>query len=147
VINDSVHHGIVCEEGDDAHLAAPWWAGQRVDFKNPAAHFGPAVAGDSRALLFNEDEGMLVGLCLSHLLPVGVPVEAVISHSDAFGLKKPWGSKGGMPLWSQGEAREGEGVSEASVGRGKAVVTQRKFKRTDEQKFFYFSSRSRTQGA
>jgi len=29
-----------------------------------------------------------------------------------------------MPRWSQGEAREGEAVSEANVGRGKSVPPQ-----------------------
>jgi len=43
------------------------------------------------ALLLHDDEGMLIGLCLSHLAPVGVPLEAVVSHSDGFGLKKPSG--------------------------------------------------------
>jgi len=32
MIDDSVHHGIVGEEGDDAHLAAALGANQGIDF-------------------------------------------------------------------------------------------------------------------
>jgi hypothetical protein len=36
------------------------------------------------------------------------------------------GSKGGGPSWSQDEVREGEAVSAASVGRGKAKLSPSK---------------------
>lgn len=32
VFDDSIHHGIVSEEGDDAHRAAASRAGERVNF-------------------------------------------------------------------------------------------------------------------
>jgi len=82
VLDDPVHHGIVCDEGDDLHVSSALSTNQRVDFKNFADHLCPAPAGDSRVLLLHDDKGMLIGLCLAHLTPVGVPVEAEISHSD-----------------------------------------------------------------
>ncbi len=69
---------------------------------------------------------MGVELCLLHLSLVGVPVEAIISHSDGFSLKKPSGDPRGMTLWPQGKAREGEAVSEANVGRGKSFPYPRR---------------------
>ena len=61
VIDDPVHRVIVCDEGDDAHPAPASRTDQGVDFENLADHLGPEPAGDSLALLLNEDEGMLVG--------------------------------------------------------------------------------------
>ena len=51
---------------------------------------------------------MLIGLCLSRFPPVGVPVEAVVSHSDGFGLKKPSGDPRGYgPLVAGRSPRRG----------------------------------------
>jgi len=70
VVDDAVNHGIVGDEGDDAHLSATSGAGQRVDFEHFPYHLGPAMARDPRALLL-DDEGMGVGLCLAALYPGG----------------------------------------------------------------------------
>lgn len=67
VIDDAVNHGIVGDEGDDAHLSTALRADQRVDFKNLADHLCPFAARDSRAFLLNDDEGMLVHVWLAHL--------------------------------------------------------------------------------
>ena len=82
VVDDPVHHGIVCDEGDDAHPALAFRADQRVNLINLTNHLGPAPARDSRTLLLNEEQGMLIGLCLSHLTSVGVGVDAVRAHSS-----------------------------------------------------------------
>ena len=54
---------------------------KRICKMSPADHPGPAP-GDSRALLLHDEEGRLSGLGLSHLAPVGVGVEARVSHGD-----------------------------------------------------------------
>jgi len=89
VIDDPVDHGIIRNKSDDIHLSSALITNQRIDLVDFSYHLRPAPARDSRTLLLNEDEGMLIGLCLSHFPPVGVRIEAEISHSDGFGLKKP----------------------------------------------------------
>lgn len=61
---------------------------KRIYNISPADYLGPAAAGNSRALLLNDDEGMLIGLCLEHLAPMGIGVLAKVSHKDGSGLKK-----------------------------------------------------------
>jgi len=82
VMDDPVDHGIIRNKSDELHVSTALGTNQRVDLVHFLDHLRPAPAGDSRALLLHDDEGMGVGLCLSHLAPVGVPAEAVISHSD-----------------------------------------------------------------
>jgi len=49
VVDDAIHHGIVCEEGDDAHLAAISGTQQRVDFKDLPNHLGLSVGVEAEA--------------------------------------------------------------------------------------------------
>jgi len=65
VVDDAVHHDIVCDESDDAHLALALGAEERVNFINFSDHLSPAAAGDSWALLLDDDEWMLVPLSAS----------------------------------------------------------------------------------
>jgi len=98
-------HGIVGDEGNDAHLALALRADQRVDFKNLADHLCPAPAGDHGALLLNDDEWMLVGLPLPHFPPVSI---GVLSHSDSFGkLKLSGNPRGYDPLVAGRSPRKG----------------------------------------
>lgn len=50
MVDDPVHHGIVCNESDDLHLAAALGAGQGVDFVNLADQGGPACQIDASKL-------------------------------------------------------------------------------------------------
>ncbi len=43
VVDDLVDHGVLGEEGDDAHLAATLEAAHRVNFKDLTANLGPAL--------------------------------------------------------------------------------------------------------
>jgi len=56
VVDDPVHHGIVCEEGDDAYLSLAFGTGQWINLIDFSYHLSPAPAGDSRALLL-DDQG------------------------------------------------------------------------------------------
>jgi len=71
------------------------------------ANLGLAAAGDSRTLPLHDDQGMLVGLCLSHLPPEGVPLEAVASPSDGFGLKSRGGAKDVCPFGRRAKPEKG----------------------------------------
>lgn len=82
VVDNPVHNGIVGDEGNSAHLCLALRTGQGIDLVDFPDHLSPAPAWDSRSLLLNDDKGMLIGLCLSHLAPVGVGVEAGIPHGD-----------------------------------------------------------------
>jgi len=80
--DDAIHHGIIRNKSDDLHLSSALGTNQRIDLVDFPDHLGPALAWDSRSLLLNEDKGMLIGLGLSPLAPVGVGVEAVIPHGN-----------------------------------------------------------------
>jgi len=54
VIDDSVHHGIVCEEGDDLHCGAALRAEERGNFIDFAANLGPAPGRETPAVLLEE---------------------------------------------------------------------------------------------
>jgi hypothetical protein len=56
VVDDAIHYTIVGDEGDDAHLALTFGANQGVCLINLAVNLGPALAGDSVALLFEDQE-------------------------------------------------------------------------------------------
>ncbi len=76
---------------------------------------------------------------LSSIYPTLKPLESLCSihprrptRSDSLERqqrleKRCWRFQGGMSPWSQGEAREGEAGSTASVGRGKSVPSPRRF--------------------
>ena len=81
-MDDPVHHGLVCEEGNDAHLASALGAEQWVHLMDFSDHLSPAPAWDPRALLLNDDEWMLVPLCLAHLAQVSIGIEAEITDGD-----------------------------------------------------------------
>jgi hypothetical protein len=74
VMDDPVHHGIIHNKSDDLHLSSALITNQRVYFVHFSYHLCPAPVRDSRTLLPNEDEGMLIGLCLAQLAPVGVGI-------------------------------------------------------------------------
>jgi len=120
VVDDAIHHGVGCEERNDLHRGAALRTGHGVDFKNLADHLCLSPARDSRALL-HDDERRLVGLSLAHLPPVGVGIEAEISHSDGFGLKKPSGDpRGYAPLVAgRSPRRRGSERSEHWKGEGR----------------------------
>ena len=82
MIDDPVHHGVVGEKGNNAHLSLARGTGQGIYFIDFFDHLGPASAGDPRAILLDEDEFLRTSLQLGHLPPVGIGVEAVISDSD-----------------------------------------------------------------
>jgi hypothetical protein len=48
------------------------------------------------------------------------------SEISRVGEAKAWRFQGGKPPWSQDEVREGEAVSAANVGRGKALLSPSK---------------------
>ena len=77
VVDDFVHHGIVGEEGDDAHLAAAFGAGQRIDLIDLADHLGPAFGGETPEFVFGNPERKSGEVCLLDLAPRGVGVQAV----------------------------------------------------------------------
>ena len=80
--DDPVHRGIVCEEGNDAHLASAPGAEQGVHLMDFSYHLGPAPAGDPRALLLNDDQWMPIRLSLAHFAPVGIGIEAEVTDGD-----------------------------------------------------------------
>jgi len=82
VMDDPVHHGIVGEESDDLHRGAALDTGQGIHLKDFSDHLCPAAAGDPRALLLNDDGWMLVHLCLAHLAPVSIGVQAEVTEGD-----------------------------------------------------------------
>ena len=123
--DDPVHDRVLGQQGHDLHPPAVG-AGHGVQLIDLPDHGRPAFGGKPPGLLLNDPPRELWSPGLADLAPVGVRVEAVVSHSDGFGLKKPSGVKGGMPFWSQGEAREGKTVSEANVGRRKSVPPPRR---------------------
>jgi len=82
VIDDTVDHGIVGEEGDDAHLAAALRAEHRVNLIDLPDHLGPAFGGEGTELLLHHSERNRHQARLLDLPPMGVPVEAVISDRD-----------------------------------------------------------------
>lgn len=53
VVDDPVHHGIVGDEGDDAHLAATSGTEQRIDFKDLPNHLSPAFGRHNSNIFFN----------------------------------------------------------------------------------------------
>jgi len=81
-MDDPVHHGIVGEESDDLHRGAALDTGQGIHLKDFSDHLCPAAAGDPRALLLNDDGWMLVHLCLAHLAPVSIGVQAEVTEGD-----------------------------------------------------------------
>jgi len=81
VVDDAVHHGTVCDESYDAHFALALGTDQGVDFINFSDHLGPAAAWDSWAFILDKQE-LARRPRITHLAPVGVSVEAVISDSD-----------------------------------------------------------------
>jgi len=56
VIDDPVHHGIVCKEGDDLHHATALGTDERIDFINLADHLSPAPGSDGSELVLNNPE-------------------------------------------------------------------------------------------
>jgi len=67
VVDDAIDHSIVGDEGNDAHPALALRTEEWVHFIDFSYNFCPAAAGDSRAFLPHDDEGMLIRLCLVHL--------------------------------------------------------------------------------
>ena len=82
MLDDPVHHGIVGEEGDDAHLAPAQRAEQWVHLMDFSDHLSPAPAWDPRAFLLNDDEWMGVRLSPAHLTPVSIGIQAEITDSN-----------------------------------------------------------------
>jgi len=82
MLDDPVHHGIVCGEGNDAHLAAALGTEQRIDFKDFPYHFGPAAARDPRAFFLNDQELQRNFLRLTHFASMGIRIEAEITDND-----------------------------------------------------------------
>ena len=79
MIDDPVHHRIVGEEGNNAHLSPALRTGQGIDLVDFPDHLGPASAGDSWAFLLDEDEFLLTRLPLAHLAPVGIGIEPEVT--------------------------------------------------------------------
>jgi len=80
VVDDLVLHGIVGEEGDDAHLASALRTDHGVNFIHFTDHLSPALGGDG--LVLDNPERKSRKVCLPDLAPMGVDVEAKISHHD-----------------------------------------------------------------
>ena len=80
--DDTIDHGIVGEESDDAHFSLAFGTAHGINFIDFPYHLGQATAWDPRALLLNGDEGMLVGLCLPHLAAVSISIESEITDGD-----------------------------------------------------------------
>ncbi len=76
MLDDSVHHGIVGEEGNDAHLALALGTEERVDFVDLADHLGPALGGDGPELVLDNPEWQRCEACLPDFPPMGIGVEA-----------------------------------------------------------------------
>lgn len=55
MIDDSVHHGIVREEGNDAHPALAFGADKRVHLIHLPDHLSPAVVRDYGVFLLEDD--------------------------------------------------------------------------------------------
>ena len=72
MINYSVHHGIVGEEGYDAHPALAFRTDERVDFINLTNHLGPAAAGDPWTLLLDDQEIMLRYMEVYEIIPKSI---------------------------------------------------------------------------
>jgi hypothetical protein len=82
VADDFVDHGIVGQEGDDLHRGAALRTDRGVDFIDFADHLGPALGGAGPQLLLYDPEGESLQARLPDFSPVGVGIEAVISHRD-----------------------------------------------------------------
>lgn len=76
VVDDSVHHRELGEEGDDTHLALTFRTSERVDFIDFTDHLSPAAAGDPGVLVFDDDDELARCLRLAHLAPMSIGVEA-----------------------------------------------------------------------
>jgi len=74
--DDLINDFMILDKGGNRHLASTGRAEKGIHLVGFSYHLGSAPARDSRALLLNDDKGMLIGLCLAHLAPVGGPVEA-----------------------------------------------------------------------
>lgn len=82
VIDDSIHHGLICEESNDPHFSAALGADHGVDFIHLTDHLGPAFRGNGSELRLHHAEMGNFAACLLDFPPVGVSVEAVISDCD-----------------------------------------------------------------
>jgi len=76
VADDPIDHGIVGEEGNDAHLALAFGASKRVYFINFADHLGPAAAGNPWVFLLDDDQLVSHFIGLAHFAPMGIGIEA-----------------------------------------------------------------------
>ncbi len=61
MMDDPVHHGIVCEEGNDAHLASVLGAEQGVHLMDFSYHLCPAPAGIGIEAEVTDSDLTLVG--------------------------------------------------------------------------------------
>ena len=76
VVDDTIDHRIVGEEGDDAHFPLALGADQGIDLIHLAANLGPAPAGDSRAFLLYDQELSQALLSFAHLPPMSIGIQA-----------------------------------------------------------------------
>jgi len=80
MVDDSVHHGEIGEEGNDFHPALAFGTDEWVDFINLADHLGPAPAGNPRTSLLNDPELVAFWLFPPSLPPMSIGVEAEVAN-------------------------------------------------------------------
>ena len=82
VVNDAIDYGEIGEESNDPHRAAALRADHRINFIDFTDHLGPAVGRDRPELLLHHPERESLKARLLDLPPMGIGVEAAISHRD-----------------------------------------------------------------
>jgi hypothetical protein len=97
VVDDSVDYAIVCEESNDLHRGAALRSDHRVNLIDLPDHLCPALGGEGPKLPLQHPERKRPKACVPGFPPMGIGVEAVISHCD-LALVRDMGSRPGDEL-------------------------------------------------
>jgi hypothetical protein len=82
VVNDPVHHRIVCQESDDLHRPAALGEEHGVDLVDLPDHGRPFLGGDGPRLFLDDQKLMTNFLRLADFPPMGISIQAVVAHHD-----------------------------------------------------------------
>ena len=82
MIEDTVDYGIVGDECDYAHLALALGTDYRIEVINFLANLGSVAAGNLGPLLLNDQEVMLILLCLSCITTMSIGAEAKVTDHN-----------------------------------------------------------------
>jgi hypothetical protein len=82
VVNDAIDYGEIGEESNDPHHAAALRADHRINFIDFTDHLGPAFGRETPELLLHHPERESLKVRLLDLPPMGIGVEAAITHRD-----------------------------------------------------------------